>query len=32
VATGNYAIMARELQLTTTQRATLAGTARLRIT
>jgi hypothetical protein len=32
VATGNYAVMVRRLELTTTQRATLAGTARLRIT
>jgi len=32
VATGNYSIMSKRLELTTTQRATLAGTARLRIT
>lgn len=31
VADGNYAIMTRRLALTTTQRATLGGTARLRI-
>lgn len=31
VATGRYASMVKRLQLTTTQRATLAGTARLRI-
>jgi hypothetical protein len=31
VATGNYALMARRLQLTGSQRATLQGTARLRI-
>lgn len=32
VATGKYAIMSRRLQLTGSQRATLAGTSRLRIT
>jgi hypothetical protein len=32
VATGRFHIMSGRLQLTTTQRATLAGTARLRIT
>jgi hypothetical protein len=29
--TGNYKLMVKRLQLTTTQRATLQGTARLRI-
>lgn len=32
VADGKYAVMSRHLQLTSTQRATLAGTATLRIT
>jgi hypothetical protein len=32
VPTGSYAVMSKRLALTTTQRATLAGTARLRIT
>lgn len=31
VATGNYAVMVKRLELTTTQRSTLQGTARLRI-
>lgn len=31
-ATGSYRVHSNRLQLTTTQRATLAGTARLRIT
>ena len=32
IATGTYKIMVKRLSLTTTQRVTLAGTARLRIT
>jgi hypothetical protein len=32
VATGNFMILARELQLTGSQRATLAGTSRMRVT
>lgn len=32
LATGKYAVMSDRLTLTSTQRATLAGTARLRIT
>lgn len=32
VATGRFAILSKRLQLTTTERLTLAGTARLRIT